>query len=947
MKLPYYTLFVLLFCTLNIFSQQTLITGNITDNVSYKPIVGATIKIEGTAIFTKTNARGEFSFNSNIPLGEQILTIKKQGYLNKRYPVIVYQGKTIRLTNISLELDSNNESEAFTIVLSEDELNSDDNQFTDNVSGLLQASKDIFISAAAFDFSSTFFRPRGLDNSNGKLLINGIEMNKQFNGRPQWSNWGGINDVLKNQEFSIGFSANDYSFGDIAGVTNIILRASKYKKGGRFSTASANRSYQGRLMLSYNSGRLKKGWAYSILGSRRFGNQGFIEGTLYDANSFFVSVEKEINKQHSLNVVGIYAKNLRGRSTAITQEVANLKGRTYNPLWGQQEGEARNSRVRHIEEPIVMLNHFWELSPKTAIQTSVAYQFGKIGNTRVDNGGTQLFTDQNGSEAFLGGARNPDPSFFQNLPSFFLRNPNPTADDFRNAFVAQEDFIANGQFDFEALFRANSIQTSAGNNATFIIQEDRIDDKQLSINSIINSSLSESVTLNAAINYRNLNSENFANVKDLLGGTGFLDIDSFFDSNANTNAGDIAQSDLRNRNRVVTVGDRYKYNYEINAKRISSFAQMQFSYNKLNFSISANASQTSYQRNGLFENGNFPGTASFGKGPKLNFTNYGLKANTTYTITGRNAISINTGYFTKAPNIRNSFPNARQNNTVVSNLKSETVQTIDLSYIYNAPIVKARLTGYYTGFRNGTEVSFFFTEDLAGLGNEGDAFVQEVLTNIERQNIGMELGIGAQISPTVKLKAAIAVGQNTFANNPNLYLTSDDFNGELRFGNGKTNLKNLHVAGGPEQAFQLGFEYRAPSFWTIGLTSNYFSNAYIDPSALARSENFTLDFDGLAFSQFDSNTARQLLKQEQIDPYTLINITGGKSWRVGAYYIGFFATINNVLNQNYKTGGFEQSRIAKFNRLKEDQSRVHGPLFGNRFFFGNGTTYYANLYLRF
>ena len=70
--------------------------------------------------------------------------------------------------------------------------------------------KDVFLNAAAFDFSATFFRPRGLDNANGKVLINGIEMNKQFNGRPQWGDWGGLNDVQRNREFSMGLKASNF-----------------------------------------------------------------------------------------------------------------------------------------------------------------------------------------------------------------------------------------------------------------------------------------------------------------------------------------------------------------------------------------------------------------------------------------------------------------------------------------------------------------------------------------------------------------------------------------------------------------------------------------------------------------------------------------------------------------------------------------------------------------
>ena len=234
--------------------------------------------------------------------------------------------------------------------------------------------------------------------------------------------------------------------------------------------------------------------------------------------------------------------------------------------------------------------------------------------------------------------------------------------------------------------------------------------------------------------------------------------------------------------------------------------------------------------------------------------------------------------------------------------------------------------------------------------------MQEVVNNIDRRNIGAEFGIEAQVTPTIKLKAAGSIGQYVYTNNPDIYLTSDDFVpntnqvnslGEVRFGNGKTNLKDYHVAGGPEKALQLGFEYRDPDYWWFGMTSNYFSNAYINVSALNRSDNFTRDYDGLTINDYDRNVARELLRQEQFDDYMLFNAVGGKSWKIDDYFIGFFATINNIFDQKYKTGGFEQSRNSNYRNLNEDQSRENGQLFGNRYFYGYGTTYYLNLYVRF
>jgi hypothetical protein len=951
MKKIIFTLCVVSLMSFTLLAQDAIIKGRVVDTNSSEAIPSVEIRILSSNYNTQTDEKGMFLITSNtLPQGEQILVVSKLNYITQSITITIQNGEIINLDPIIMDLDLTElESQIGVINLSDNELDGDLGGAATNVSGLLQASRDVFLSAAAFDFSATFFRPRGLDNANGKVLINGIEMNKQFNGRPQWGDWGGLNDVQRNREFSMGLKANDYTFGDLAGTTNMVMRASKYRKSSRVSYAAANRSYTGRIMASYHSGLSKTGWAYSFLASRRFGDEGYIDGTLYDANSFFASVEKKINNAHSLNVTAFYTPNRRGRSTAITQEVKDLKGIQYNPNWGYQDGNIRNSRVRNIKEPVFMLNHYWKINDKTNLNTNASYQTGSIGNTRVDQGGTRLVTIE-GQEAYIGGGRNPLGNYYQRLPSYFLQDPNPTPGDFQNAYLAQKEFVNNGQLDWESLYRANTIATSTGGNSIYAIQEDRIDDTQLTVNTIFDTQISDNILLNASINYRNLKSENFAEVKDLLGGTGFLDVDFFAegeDGEVDITVGDVAQSDLQNRNRIAKVGDRYKYNYEINADVLSGFAQAQFKYNRVDFYLGTSITNTNYQRNGLFENGNYQGAESFGKGEKQSFTDFSFKAGATYKITGRHLIDVNLGSLSKAPTIRNTFTNARQNNNVTIGLESEKIQNIDIGYIYRSPIVKARLTGFYSNFSNGTDLGFYFTENLAGLGLEQDAFIQEIMTNVEKQHIGIEFGIEAQLTPTIKLKGAASIGQYTFNNNPNLYITSDDLDGPITFGDGTTKLKDYHVAGGPERAYQVGFEYRDPKFWWVGLTTNYFSNAYVDVNNLARSANFSTDFDGQPFNDYDPEVANGLLKQEKFDDYVLVNIVGGKSWKINQYYVGFFATINNALDQEYITGGFEQGRKSNYRDLKEDRSRENGSVFGSRYFFGTGASYYVNVYVRF
>lgn len=935
---------------------QTSVTGTVIDRISTEKLPNVHVVLEGTNQASQTDISGAFNLVQDVPTGDQILRISKEGYVTRRFPIIIYEGNILDLGDITFDVDVTAEQQLQGLIsLSDNDLNGEDDDVSGfTISGLLSAGRDTYLRAAAFDWSATFFRPRGLDNANGKLLINGIEMNKQFNGRPQWGNWGGLNDVQRNREFTAGLSASDYSFGGLGGVTHITMRASQYRRGGQVSYATANRSYEGRVMGSYSSGLLANGWAYTILASRRFGNEGYVEGTLYDANSIFAAVEKKFNAHHSLNLTAIYTPNRRGRGTALTQEIFDLKGRRYNPFWGSLNGEMRNTRIREIEEPILMLNHTWDLSEKTTVQTNVGYQTGTIKNSRIDANGTTL-VESNGQQFFAGGARNPSPDYYQLLPSFFLQEENPTATDFQNAFLAQEQLVNDGQFDWNVLYERNAALRAQGRNALYVLQNDVIADTQLSVTSIVNSAITDHITFNGNVSYRALHSENFAEVEDLLGATGYLDIDNFTEAASQDASGiistDNAQSNVRTPNRIVGEGDRYKYNYQIDAGVVSAFAQAQFKYSKVDFYVGTTITQTTYQRNGLYENGNFQNEAesigSFGSSEMLSFLTGGVKAGFTYKLTGRHIIDVNGGFYTNAPTIRTSFVNARQNNEVVEELEPEQLQSVDVSYVFRSPFVKARLTGYYTTFEKGTDIGFYFTEDLGGLGNDGNAFVQEVLTNIGRRHMGVEFGVEAQVLPTFTLKAAASIGQYTFTNRPNLYLRSDDFQGALRFGDGTTNLENLHVAGGPERAFQLGFEYRDPDFWNIGVTTNYLSNAYIDVSSLARSANFVTDSDGLPINDFDAAVGKTLLQQQEFDGYFLVNIIGGKSWRVRQYFLGFFATINNVLDQQYITGGFEQSRNATFRNVRDDQARENGPVFGPRYFFGNGTTYFLNFYVRF
>ena len=911
-----------------VFGQtNTGISGRVLDGKTQKPLQNVILTFQNTNRTLLTDANGKFIFES-VPVGKQLLHLNSFGYKDQFLSIEIMEDKMLDLGIILLEEDLTAEQQLSLITLTDNDLE-DDHSGSESTAGLLQSTKDAFQQAAAFQWGQARFKIRGLDNEYGNTMINGISMNKLYDGRPQWSNWGGLNDATRNQDFTIGTKASDYTFGSALGVQQINTRASFYRPGSRVSFSGTNTNYSWRAMGTYALGMNKKGWSYMISASRRWAQEGYFEGTDYAANSLLGSVEKKINDHHSVNLSVIYAQNNRGKNAPNTNEVTDLMGVKYNPYWGWQEGKKRNARDKKIEEPITMLSHYWKWDDQNTLNTTISYQKGQVGNTRLE----------------YPGGNNPDPTYYRNLPSYYLNTftNGVWTPNYEQAEKAKTFFLNHSQLDWNAMYIAN--QNTATGQSAMALTEQRNEDTQINANSVLSYSLSDNMIVNAGLHLKNLKSHNYTAVTDLLGGDYLLNIDPFFQGNN-------AQYDLNNPNQQVASGGTFGYNYQLFAQVAEAFSQFKFSYPQLDFYMAQSFSRSEYQREGLYRSGNYP-TLSFGKGSPKTFENFGFKTGLTYKITGRQLLDFNILYMTKAPNLRNANSNARKSNALTPGIESESVLSGEASYIIRMPLLKARITSYYSKMQNATEIAFFYAENISDTNGAEDSFVTEITTALKKQNMGLELGLEYQINNTLKATAAAAYGQYIYSDNAHLE-TSDDALAALGVSPikdfGTVYLKNYRQPGMPQQAYSLGLEYRDPRFWWVGTNGNYLSDSYIGLSKIRRTDNFSVEnTSGVSYPGVTAESVRTILKQEKFDPIALVNLTGGKSWQISKKNrntVGFFASINNVFDVIYKTGGFEQSRKATFPDLQSDL--VSGTsTFGNKYFYGYGRTFFVNFYLNF
>ena len=269
------------------------------------------------------------------------------------------------------------------------------------------------------------------------------------------------------------------------------------------------------------------------------------------------------------------------------------------------------------------------------------------------------------------------------------------------------------------------------------------------------------------------------------------------------------------------------------------------------------------------------------------------------------------------------------------------------------PSLKARITGFYSYISGATETSFFFADaiDDGDASNGESSFVAETINGLNKKNVGLEVGLEYQVTKTLKATFAGSYGEYTYDSNPTVQLNIDSQASATNTfpvrDYGVATLKNYKQPGMPQQAYSLGMEYRDPKYWWIGANVNYLSDSYIDVSPIARTNVFYKNpASGFPFPEATEGRAAQLLQQEKFDNFALLNLVGGKSWKVGDNTFGFFASVNNVMDIVYKTGGFEQARNSNYRQLNQDVSSGT-PAFAPRYFYGFGRTYFLNLYINF
>lgn len=905
---------------------QTKISGIVKDSSTEREIYNLNVLMVETGESVRTDRIGYFQFVDVQP-GTYTIRISGVGYQTIERKTQVEGSVPVDMGDILVVYNPSRESMGI-ITLSDDELEADESS-AQSSAGLLQSSRDIFNRTAAFELGSYWFKVRGYDNKYSDVFFNGTRMNKINNSRVNFGNWGGLNDVTRYPfEQTNGIEPSDFAFGSVGGVTYYDTRPSRMRKGVSLAYSLGNRSYNQRVLATYNTGLMENGWAFMGAVARRWAEEGVIDGTFYDSWAYYLGIEKKINNQHTINFTAFGAPTRRAGSSPNTQEIYDLMGKNYNAYWGWQNGDKRSERVRKFHEPIFMLTHHWDFTDGSKLLTSVSYQFGKDSRSRLD----------------WYRANNPSPSYYRNAPSYYILN-EASEDKINEVIDLWRNDSSYSQIDWASLYQQN--QKEGG--AAYVLAGDVNEDKIITFSSLFKTDLSSDIKFTSGISYQNTKSHLYREVIDLLGGNYFVNHNSFQNVYYNID---------EDPNRRIYKGDKYQYDYEINHTRADLFAQTEISLGKFDLTLGGKAVYTSLYRNGNYRHQQYENNSK-GKSKTYDFWDFGAKMQLLYELNGRNFFQLNGMYATYAPTSDEVFPNARSNDYTINqnnfvnnanNLTSTKIASTDLSYILRAARFKARATGFYTKFFDDYKKNFGYIDEGQGSNN---LFGAEYIYNIDKQFIGGEIALEAQVTSTITVNAVASLGQFTYSNNPTYQRFSDSFiinqADEISETAGATApmttyLKNYRVATGPQQAFSIGFQYRDPKFWWVGASANYLASNYLDPAPYRRTS--AIYGSNLEFTDAEMATITEFLAQEKFSNEFMLNVNAGKTFRIGKYFMGISVNVNNVLNnKNYISGGFEQTRIGNVDLILDRPQ--YQNVFAPKYWYDTGRSYFINAFFRF
>ena len=764
----------------------------------------------------------------------------------------------------------------------------EDDDMSQNVT-ILNSNTNVYASQVGYLFSPARFRYRAFNQKYNDVYINGAPMNDMERGQFSFSMVGGLNQQTRNVDFSLPFESNNFCVPGMAGSNNYNFRAGSMAAGNRITLSGANRNYTVRGMYTYASGFNEKGWAIAANLTYRWAKEGYVEGTFYNALSYFFGVQKKWDNGHSLSVSTWGNPTERASQGASTDEAYWLANdRYYNPYWGYQNGHKRNSRVVNDFAPSAIATWDWDINNDMKLITSLFGKYSMYKSTKLN----------------YNNAENPQPNYWKNLPSSYYDVWDETNATYRTELAladwntARDYWLAskeNRQINWDRLYWANKNAAATGADALYYVQAKHNDNLTFNLSSTLTERIGNNKTWNIGGNLATNVGRHYQTMEDMLGASTFHNINSYalgtYDIINPYVQYDLNTMGAKGEGKLIYEGDKFGYDYALRVYKGNIWSNYSVTTGRWHAMLSGRMGQTAMNRKGYMRNGMFADN-SYGTSKTAWFSEAGGKGSLSLDAGRGHVFKIGVGYEWKAPLANAAFVSPEMNNDFVANLKDEHVFSSDFGYQFQNAWIHANLNAYYSRVDHQTEWQNFYFDDI-------NSFSYVSLTGMEKEYYGVELGIDIKVNSAFNVKLLGAMTEAKNINNCNVrYMSST----KRTYTDDVVMNKGMHEAGTPLTVGSVALSYHSGG-WYLDLMGNYYDRIYLSYSPSYRYQG-TLKTMGKK-----SNNVYKVPEQAEGHGGFMLDGSIGRTVRLRHGNVSINFMVTNILNnRNIVTGGYEQSR---------------------------------------
>ncbi len=249
----------ILLCSIS-YAQQAIV-GNISDDSNNSPLEGVIIKVKDTKVVARSNANGNYSID--VPTGKKTLIFKKEGYsvkeikiasniinvkmtgtLEELFNLTIDELLNLRITTSSKKEEPLQETPAYAIVLTSDEINTLNFNSLKEVIDYIVGLSTVSINGNVFTSTTSRGNSVASLEVNNLLLFDGIPLYNMFHGGYDYS-FIPLSSI-KQIEIVKGSNSVLYGTNAMTTVINIIPKENtdnEHKFSGRIKYGSFNTSH--------------------------------------------------------------------------------------------------------------------------------------------------------------------------------------------------------------------------------------------------------------------------------------------------------------------------------------------------------------------------------------------------------------------------------------------------------------------------------------------------------------------------------------------------------------------------------------------------------------------------------------------------------------------------------------------------------------------------------